>query len=820
MEEALATFVNVILPVNLNKLYTYRIPAEYERSIQTGIRVAVQFGSSKVYAAIVAQIHHNPPKDYEAKYILSVIDNEPVVNQHQLTFWQWMSNYYMCSIGDVMSAALPSALKLQSKTVITLVPEVDYKSMVLDDKEYLIAEALEIKTQLTIDEVIQILQIKTVMPVIKSMYAKGIILLHEQIDEKYTPKFITCIKLYDDYQNDAAKEQLIKQLEKSEKQLNVLLAYINLSFSHKHISRAMLLKTPGVNAASVNTLLKKNIFDLYELHVDRIAIDEMPETEFELNPEQHEAYQKVKAFFAEKKTVLIHGVTGSGKTHIYVNLIKEALTQNKQVLYLLPEIALTSQIVNRIEKYFGHTCISFHSKYSNNERVEIWQKVMDKKINLIIGARSALFLPFSNLGLIVVDEEHETAYKQQDPAPRFHARDTAIYLAHQHGADCILGSATPSVESYFNAMQNRYGLVKLDYRHGNVKLPKITTVDIAEEVRLKKMVGGHFTSVLYNAIKQSLSENGQIILFQNRRGYAPILECKTCRWILKCANCDIGLSYHKGIESMKCHYCGYLQKIPSTCLACGGNDLSFKGFGTEKIEDELKVLFPEARISRLDLDAAKTKHGHEQIISEFEQHRADILVGTQMLSKGLDFEKVNLAGIINADQLFSFPDFRASERAFQLIEQVAGRTGRRDKQGLVIVQATQTGHHVINCAASHDFEQLYNKEIYEREKFLYPPFTRLIKLYVKHKDFKTAKNGAYLLANAIKRELQSLTVLGPEAPHVSKIRNLYIQQLLIKIKRNNKNLAQTKQVIFGCINNILALKEFKNCLIFADVDPL
>jgi len=820
LEENLATFIDVILPLPLNKLFTYRIPLDEENRIKPGQRVAVQFGSKKIYAALVADIHYKPPKDYEAKYILNLIDDEPVINQHQLKFWQWLSAYYMCSIGDIMNAALPAALKLQSKTTITLNTDYNIVNTELDDKEYMIIEALELRKDLSIDDVIEVLQIKTVMPIIKSLHNKGLISLQENLEEEYKPKIVSCISLNTLYQDENNLEKLFNSLAKNEKQTNALLAYLHLKSNCTHVTKQQLLANAMVSASSLNTLVKKDIFTIYNLQTDRIIIDEIKEESFELNNDQRAAYEFTKENFNNNKTVLLHGITGSGKTHIYVNLIKEAINSGKQVLYLLPEIALTSQIVNRIKKYFGNKCISYHSKYNNNEKVEIWQKIQQKKINLVIGARSALFLPFNNLGLVVIDEEHESAYKQQDPAPRYNARDAAIYLAAQHKAHCILGSATPSFESYYNALNKRYALVNLQVKHSKAKPVNAVIADLAEDKRTKNMAGNYLTAKLFDAITEALKNQKQVILFQNRRGYAPVLECETCKWIPKCVNCDISLTYHKHIDSLKCHYCGYTRNVPASCPACGLNQLNFKGFGTEKIEDEINILFPEASVTRLDMDTAKTKYGHEQIIAGFENNHFDILVGTQMVSKGLDFENVNVAAVINADQLLFFPDFRAAERAFQLILQVSGRAGRRDTDGLAIIQTSMPGNFVIGCAASNNYLALYEHQLNERQKFKYPPFTRLVKIVVKHKDYKTAEQAALQLCAEIKLRVSATDILGPESPYVGKIRNWFIKELLIKIDKNTPGLSQIKNNIHRCMININLLKEFKNCIIYADVDPM
>jgi len=817
LQDAFATFVNIILPLHLNKLYTYRVPEELMDQMAIGKRVIVQFGAKRMYSALIHSIHHQPPKEYEAKYILNVLDDEPVIDENQLKFWEWISGYYMCSLGDVMNAALPAPFKLESKTSIRLNPSFD-KNRELDDKEFLIIEALELHNEISIDEAGEVLQLKNVFPIIKSLVLKEAVLLNEEIEESYKERTASCVKLNGIYFSDIKLEKLFAQLEKREKQMNLLMAYLHLKNSHQHIVKKDLLQVAQATMAPLNTLIKNNIFTEYTIPVDRIKIEETPLQEFELNEAQQQSYTDIKKAFETKDVVLLHGVTSSGKTHIYVRLMTEALAQGKQVLFLLPEIALTSQIVNRVRKYFGAKAISFHSKFSDNERVEIWNKVKNGTYKIVIGARSSIFLPFNDLGLVIVDEEHEQTYKQQEPAPRYHARDAAIILASLHQCKTILGSATPAFETYYNSKNEKYGLVELKQRFADMEMPDIITANVAEETRVKTM-RGNFTSLLYGEITNALSQSEQVILFQNRRGYAPVLECQTCHWIPKCQNCDISLTYHKYLDSLKCHYCGYTMKVPVNCHACGSHLLTFKGFGTEKIEDELKILFPEARVSRLDLDAAKSKHGHEEIIRDFEQHKFDILVGTQMLSKGLDFEKVSLVGVINADQLLYFPDFRANERAYQLLSQVSGRAGRKGRRGKVIIQTNSPNHHVIEDVIKQDYENLYQSEMAERSKYSYPPKHRIIKLVIKHKEYKTADSAAYQLVQLV-GDMFGDNLIGPASPHVSKIRNYYIKEILIKIDRNNKMAGQLKFFIRQQMQKLQEQKAYRSVILFADVDTI
>ena len=818
MSEPLATFVHVILPLSLPKLYTYRVPQELTKQVLPGKRVAVQFGKRKIYAAIIHSISDKPPKEYEAKYLLDILDEDILVTPQLMKFWEWMATYYMCSLGDIMNAALPASFRLESTTQIQLNADCDLAALELSDKEYLIIEALTVQDELNMEQLIEIVQQKNIFPLLKSLYVKEAILLSEELKETYKPKTVSCIKLTSTYEQETALEELFKQLEKQPKQTDALLAYLHLQQQGKDIEKSELIKKSGVSESSLKTLVKNSVFEEYKLRVDRVNNNLNISETFSLNEFQEKAIEETKIHLKSKDVVLIHGVTSSGKTHVYVKLIEEIIAQGKQVLFLLPEIALTSQIVARVQKYFGNKAAAFHSKYSQNERFELWHKIKSGEVQVIIVARSAVFLPFNQLGLIIVDEEHESSYKQNDPAPRYNARDASIMLGHIWKCKTILGSATPSFESYYNAKIERYGLVNMNQRFGEIDMPEMITANIAEETRVKTMKG-HFTSVLFNEIERAVNNHEQVILFQNRRGYAPMLECQNCHWMPKCTNCDIHLTYHKYINSLKCHYCGYSQKVPQSCHACGSHLLNLKGLGTEKVEDELNIYFPNARVARLDLEATKTKHGHEQIIKSFEKHEADILVGTQMISKGLDFEKVSIVGIINADQLLFFPDFRAHERAFQLLTQVSGRAGRKNKKGKVIVQTSVPNHHVIQEVIHQRYEHIYANETEERKSYQYPPFYRLIKIIVKHKDYKVAQDAAQHLRDLLYKRLGE-HIIGPESPYVSRIRNQYIKEMLIKVERNATYLNDLKKFIREQVFSTQTVTEFKRVIIFADVDPM
>ena len=726
-------FVEIVLPLSLAINYTYRVPYELNEAVAVGKRVVVQFGKHKIYTALVKSIGKIPPAHYQAKYIIDVIDDYPVVNEKQFEFWNWITSYYLCNEGDVMSAALPTGLKLASETVLLLREELP-EELDLSDKEQLIFEVLHKQHRISIDEVASLLGQKTVYPIVNSLIAKEIIVAAEEVVDKYKPLLKSFVKLNDFYHDDVNLKALFEQLEKAPKQLDALLAYLKLSKGKGFVSKNQLIEESGSGQAALKALADKGVFYTEKRPVSRLSSDgELFDINFELSDHQKGALAKVKEQFETKDVVLLHGVTAAGKTQLYIKLIEEAIANGGQVLFLLPEIALTTQIVERIKLYFGSKIGVYHSKFNDNERVEIWNKVLSGAYQVVLGARSAVLLPFSDLKLVVVDEEHENSYKQYDPAPRYQARDAAIYLAHLHRAKVVLGSATPSLESYYNAKTDKYGLVELTERFGGVQLPLQEVVSIAEETKRKKMIS-YFTSVLVDDIADALEKKEQVILFQNRRGYATILICATCGYAPKCVNCDVSLTYHKSSGKLHCHYCGYHQSSINVCPACGSVHVEQKGFGTERIEEELSLIFPDAKIARLDLDSTRTKNGMQQIISDFQEKKNDILIGTQMVAKGLDFENVSLIGVINADTLLNFPDFRAFERSYQLLAQVAGRAGRREKQGKVCIQAYADDHRIIKQVINNDYQQMYNDELEERKQFNYPPFSRLIFVNVKHKD--------------------------------------------------------------------------------------
>jgi primosomal protein N' (replication factor Y) len=813
-------FVEVILPLAIAKNYTYRVPFELNKLIAIGKRVVVQFGKTKLYTAIVAAITENPPEKYEAKYLLEILDDRAVVTERQLHFWKWLGEYYMCYDGEVMNAALPSALKLASETKIVLNKEFEYDKATLHDKEFLIVEALEIQPELTISDIAKLLSQKTVMPILKALFEKNIINISEEVSDRYKPRKRTFLTLNPAYQGQDNLKELFGILEKrAPKQADAVLAYIKLARHQKTISKNDLIEESGAGAASIASLIEKEIFIAEEKNVSRLYFEEQDlDANFELSTQQQEILSSIKQQFIEKDVMLLHGVTSSGKTQIYIRLIEQMIAQGKQVLYLLPEIALTTHIIERLRQYFGTSIGVYHSRFNDNERVEVWQKVLNNEYKVVLGARSSVFLPFVDLGLIVVDEEHETSYKQFDPAPRYNARDAAIFLANMHQGKVLLGSATPSFESYFNARTNKYGFAELTERYGGVELPIIEVVSIAEETR-KKTIQSHFTSVLMADIQTALANKEQVILFQNRRGYAPVLLCKICAYTPKCINCDVSLTYHKHSGKLHCHYCGYREDTPSICPACGSTHLEYRGFGTEKVEDELSLLIPEARITRMDLDTTRSKNSLQNILNDLEEKKIDILVGTQMVAKGLDFADVTVIGIINADSLLKYPDYRANERSYQMLAQVSGRAGRRGKQGKVVIQTYDPTHRVIKQVIENNYHDLYFTEMEERRAFHYPPFYRIINLDIKHKNPDMLYNQAIYLGKELRNHFGEERVMGPQVPLISRIRNYYIQSIMLKFEKDGVSINKVKTTIRDIITQFQTTQLSKGSIVQPDVDP-
>lgn len=810
-------FIEVILPLSLAKNYIYRVPFHFNEDIAIGKRVIVQFGKNKIYTALVKSVSQTAPELYQAKYIIDVIDEYPVVNPVQLEFWDWMTEYYLCNEGDVMSAALPAGLKLASETIIILREEIALDSLILTDKETVLISAMQKQQRLTVDQIAKLLGQKTVFPIIRSLLEKEIIYVAEEVVEKYKPLLKSFIGLNPVYAEEGNFRHLFEVLERAPKQLDALLAYVKLSKLGIEISKQQLLEESNCGQSALKSLLDKEIFLLKKKAVSRLE-DENDDLilNFKLSPAQAGALAQIETEFQTKDVVLLHGVTASGKTQVYIKLIEQAIADGGQVLFLLPEIALTTQIVERIKRYFGDAIGVYHSKFNDNERVEIWNHVINGKYRIVLGARSSVFLPFGNLKLIVVDEEHESSYKQNEPAPRYQARDAAVYLAHLHQAKIVLGSATPSIESYHNALYHKYGLVTLNERFGGVELPVQEVVSIADETKKKKMVS-YFSSVLIDDITATLEKKEQVILFQNRRGYATILICKTCGFAPKCINCDVSLTFHKSSGKLHCHYCGHQESSMNICPACGSVHIEQKGFGTERIEEELSLIFPDVKIARLDVDSTRTKNSLQKIIGDFQEKKTDILIGTQMVAKGLDFDNVTLIGVINADTLLNYPDFRAFERSYQLLAQVAGRAGRRDKQGKVCIQAYDDDHRIIKQVVDNNYVEMYNDEIAERKQFHYPPFTRLIFINVKHKDANLLNAASARFASMLRDQLGA-RVLGPEQPLVSRIRNYYIKQIIIKSEKTAA-IQKVKAVLKQTISDFNSDKTYKGVIIQIDVDP-
>jgi primosomal protein N' (replication factor Y) len=811
-------FVEVILPLAIAKNYTYRVPFELNNQVAIGKRVVVQFGKSKLYTAIIYSIGNQAPEKYEAKYLIDILDDRPVVTPRQLSFWKWLAEYYLCHIGEVMNAALPAALKLASETKIVLNKDFAYDKAALNDKEYLIVDALEIQPELTVSDIVKLLGQKTVMPLLRILFEKNIIHISEEVSDKYKPRRRTFILLNPVYNNPDQLKELFSILERAPKQADALLGYIQLSRKQKNISKTELTEASGANAAAIKALIDKEVFIADERIVSRLSIDEDELDEnFVLSESQQAALSSINTQFTQKDVVLLHGVTSSGKTQVYIRLMEQMLASGRQMLYLLPEIALTTHIVERLRHHFGNQIGVYHSRFNDNERVEVWQKVLTGEYRIVLGARSSVFLPFEDLGLIIVDEEHESSYKQYDPAPRYNARDASIFLGGLHGGKVLLGSATPSLESYYNAQADKYGLAELHERYGGVQLPEIQVVNIAIETKQKTMQS-HFTSVLMLDIAQALVKKEQVILFQNRRGYAPVIMCKTCAYTPKCINCDVTLTYHKSSGKLHCHYCGYREDSPAICPACGSAHLEHKGFGTEKVEDELTMLLPDAKIARMDLDTTRSKNAFQNILNDIEEKKIDILVGTQMVAKGLDFPDITVIGIISADSLLKYPDYRANERSFQLLAQVSGRAGRRGKQGKVVIQTYDPTHRVIAQVIKNDYRDLYDTEILERKAFKYPPFYRVIELDIKHKQPEMLHQQAHYLATELRKHFGN-RVMGPEVPLISRVRNYYIQSIILKFEKDTISITKVKAILQDVLLQFQTTKLSKGSIVQPDVDP-
>jgi primosomal protein N' (replication factor Y) len=821
-------FVQIILPLPVKGTFTYRVPQELIDDLEIGKRAVVPFGKSKIYSGIISEIHDRMPDKYEVKYIFDIIDDKPVVTKYQLKFWNWISEYYMCHLGDVMQAAMPSGLKLSSETMISMHPEFDGDIGQLNPKELLITEACANAESLSLSQISKLIDVRKAMPIIKNLLLKNIIQINEQLEDSYKPKIIKEVVLSDEYAcNELRLSALLDELgqsKKTYKQMMTMMHYLKLTNANPH-QKVSVDKFEGehVSKSSLKTLIDKGIIEVHERVVSRLVKigDVSRQNDIQYTEYQASAIAKMEDELSEKNTVLLHGITGSGKTEIYIHFIHKALSEGKQVLFLLPEIALTSQIVNRLRIYFGKKVGVYHSKFNEFERVDIWNAVLKNsdigldRFSVILGARSSIFLPFSNLGLVIVDEEHDASYKQFDPSPRYQARDAALYLAGMHGAKTILGSATPSMESYHMAMQSKFGHCELKERFGKAVLPKIVIVDMKEQQKLK-LLKSHYSSILLEHIENALKKDEQAILFQNRRGFSARIECDDCHYVIPCKSCDVSMTYHKNSNVLKCHYCGYKLEVPRHCPVCNSLKLSTKGFGTEKIEEDLQIFFPDAKISRMDYDSTRSKNAYQQIIQDFEQKKINILVGTQMVTKGLDFDSVSVVGILNADNLINFPDFRSYERSFQMMAQVSGRAGRKEIPGTVIIQTYNPQHSVMKLVLENNYEEMYRTQILEREQFSYPPFVRTLKISIKHLDFKVLNNAADVLVKMIYNGTK-LNVIGPEFPLIGRIKNYYIKDILLKLPKN-KSQQLYKQKINEIIEQFETIAEYKACRISKDVD--
>ena len=783
-------FAEVILPLPLYSSFTYEVPEEFEPIIQMGSRVLVQFGKKKYYTGIVEYLHSTPPSGYEVKPLMAILDASPVVRFPQIKMWRWIADYYLCSVGEVFKAAVPTGLKPESETYISYNKEWELPSdRHLTEQEAVIIQLMEEKKRLRISEIENELKLKGSARIINHLLELGALEIDERVVEKYKPKKVAYVELCCQRSDNDLLHAFFDNVSRSRNQEKTLIAWLDLSgwmrqdSDLKDVEREHLLSISGASPAVLKAMVDKGIFRVVRRSVNRfnaIAETHTPELPV-LTDAQQIAADEIRNGFRESKVTLLHGVTGSGKTEIYSHLMAAALADGNQVLYLVPEISLTTQLTDRLRKVFGDRLLIYHSKFSDNERVDIWKRLLSSSEPLIIlGVRSSVFLPFSKLGLVIVDEEHESSYKQYDPAPRYNARDAAIVLATMHGAKVLLGSATPSVETYYKALTGKYHLVSLSERFKGASLPDVEIVDMKDQ-RKRKLNKGMLSAPFRSALRHTLEEGKQAIVFQNRRGFAPVVVCNQCGWTPKCNNCDVSMVYHKNINQLRCHYCGFSRDLPKLCPACGQNGLEIYGYGTERIAEELHKEYDGFRVARMDLDTTRNKDAYQEIIEEFANHETDILVGTQMVSKGLDFGEVKVVGVVNADTLLNFPDFRSNERAFNMLEQVAGRAGRRDEKGTVFIQTTQTASPVLRYVKSHDYAAFYNEEIEERRRFAYPPFTKVINIYIKNKDAVAADVAAVIFAKKL-REIFGDRVLGPEKPFVSRVALWYLQSIMLKVE--------------------------------------
>lgn len=819
--------VQVIVPLAVQGRFTYEVPDEMRQYVGIGSRVLVQFGRKKYYTGIVSGLDQTAPATYEVKTIMAVLDPHPALRYPQLKFWEWISDYYLCSVGEVMKAALPSGLKIESESVIMLNPEFegDSDGVRLTERQSEIVAALHHSGKESLSGIEKLLGIKNVAPHVSALLAMGVVRVDEKIVERYRPKTVVKVRLLCEREDIHRLNECFDLTERSKLQQSVLLKWLDLSrFMVKgedvhDVERDTLLKQSGASPGVLKGLVGKGIMEVYKDKINRFESVGTPTESFPILSEaQQRAASEIRDSFKTHPIVLLHGVTGSGKTEIYSDLIREVLDQGSQVLYLVPEISLTTQLTDRLKKIFGDRLLIYHSKFSDSDRVDIWNRLLTSTEPMVVlGVRSSVFLPFARLGLVIVDEEHEPSYKQYDPAPRYNARDAATVLASLHGAKTLFGSATPAIETYYKASNGKYGLVTLTQRYEGSQLPEVEIIDM-REMRKQKMVKGIISTPLRKATREALEAGWQAIMFQNRRGFAPVVVCRTCGWSPKCPNCDVGMVYHKGSKLLRCHYCGHTQTLPDLCPACEENTLEKYGYGTERIAEEVKAEFPENSISRMDLDTTRNKQSYQTLIEEFASHQTDILVGTQMVSKGLDFEKVKIVGVLNADTLLNFPDFRSTERAFNMLEQVAGRAGRRQEPGKVLIQTSKSDTPVLQHVKNHDYQSYYEETLSERERYGYPPFTKIINIYVRHKDGATCDAAAVMLTLELKKTFGN-RVLGPEKPFVSRVNTWYIQQIMLKVEAN-ASMKKVKAILKETYSRLASAPQLKTSQLHYDVDPV
>ena len=793
-------YVDVIVPLSVNDTYQYAI--EKSKKIQVGQRVVVQFGIKKQYTAIVVNVTNQKNKEFKIKNVISVLDKEPIINDKQIKFWKWISNYYIANIGDVMNTALPNSLKIASETKLSINNAYSSK---LNDREEEIFNLISKKPNISIKQLKDNLTFKNYFSLLNQMISKEIIDVYEYIGNKYSEKLISKVIL------NKVDDNLLSSLTEKQKRL-----FDFLNSNQDESVLVDLIHKSNMSRSIFKSLEKKNVIKIKKVSISRISnFSKKIIPTHELSFDQKVAFDEINENFKEKNVCLLHGVTSSGKTEIYIKLIEKELKAGKQVLYLLPEIALTIQIVRRLQNHFGDKVGVFHSNLNNSERVEVWNSIKNR-FSILLGVRSSIFLPFTNLGLIIIDEEHDSSYKQQQPSPRYHARDSAIFLSSLHNSKVLLGSATPAIESYYNAKQGKFGFVELLKRYSDIKLPKIEPVDLKKGF-LKKQMNGFFSKNLIDQISIQLKQKKQVILFQNKRGYSKVLSCDSCGQVVCCKYCSVSLTYHKSFNQLKCHYCGYVDTLDSSCRYCSSNSFTKKGFGTEQVVESLQEIFPDYNIVRMDHDTTRRKNAYEEIILDFQQQKIDILVGTQMIAKGFDFEKVSLVGIIDADSMLNYPDFRSHERAFQLLSQVSGRAGRKEKQGAVILQTYNPEHEIINFVKQHSYSKFYRLQISERKSFKYPPFSRLIFVKFRHTDHKVLDSVTEKFSSFLRKSFKD-RVLGPEYPLVSKVKNYYIKSIMLKIEAD-KSFSEAKSIISFLLKHMKSNKMLSGCVVHLDVDP-